>query len=189
MKLVIAQLKAGENLFQFASPQEKWLQDALANLATQGTRVVGPLDVKLSLTNLEPDYYLKGRMVFTVDQTCVRCAETFPLPVEQAFELGLAHVKTAGREAVKPSLSEESEELDIQYFEGNELDLTPLLQEQILLSLPYAPVCSPECKGICQACGTNLNLGVCHCQKKIPVNAFAVLAKTELKSHGRSQET
>lgn len=189
MKLVIAQLKPGENLFHFQSPQEKWLQAAVAPLVAQGAVVTGPIEVQLSLTNLEPDYYLKGRMQFTLDQTCVRCAESFALPVDQAFEMGLAHVKTAGRQTVKPALSEESEELDIQYFEGNELDLTPLLQEQILLSLPYAPVCSPQCKGICQTCGTNLNLGVCHCQKKTPVNAFAVLAQMEAKRHGRSQET
>ncbi len=43
------------------------------------------------------------------------------------------------------------------------IDLTPLAREAILLDLPLAPVCSPDCKGLCPTCGADLNRGSCDC--------------------------
>jgi len=43
------------------------------------------------------------------------------------------------------------------------IDLTPLAREAILLDLPLAPVCSPDCEGLCPTCGADLNAGPCEC--------------------------
>lgn len=175
MKLALAQLKTGQNAFQFNSQADAWVRELEKTLAEQGVKIVGGLNLQLLLTKLEPDYYLKGVMQFDVDQICGRCAETFTLNQMHGFDLGLAHVQTKGRET-KDALSEESEELDVVYFEGNDVDLAPIVEEQVLLSLPYAPVCRPNCKGICQSCGSDLNRGQCQCKKTNPLNPFAGLA-------------
>lgn len=175
MKIGLAQIKTGENPFRDSSQQPGWAKDLVARVAAQGTRIVGPLAVEMVLTKLEPDYYLKGRMEFTVEQACGRCAESFTLPIQHPFELGLAHIKGQGRGS-SDALSEESEELDIHFFEGNELDLGPVLEEQVFLSLPYAPICRTTCRGICQGCGKDLNTGDCRCKKIKALNAFSALA-------------
>ncbi len=180
MKLGLAQLHVGENPFQFSSQADGWVREMVGRLAGQGTKISGPMDIQLQLTKIEPDYYLRGQMVFGVEQVCGRCAETFTLPLKHSVEMGLAHIKTK-KSQVDEVLSEESEELDIVYFEGNEIDLTPILEEQVFLSIPYAPVCRTDCKGICQACGADLNLGRCRCEKTNPLNPFSALA--DLKSH------
>jgi len=43
------------------------------------------------------------------------------------------------------------------------IDLMPLAREAILLDLPLAPVCSPDCRGLCPTCGADLNPGPCQC--------------------------
>ena len=43
------------------------------------------------------------------------------------------------------------------------LDLTPVLRQDFLLSVPMHALCRPDCKGLCPQCGTNLNAGACDC--------------------------
>jgi len=43
------------------------------------------------------------------------------------------------------------------------VDLEPLARESLILDLPLAPVCSEDCKGLCPACGADLNGGDCGC--------------------------
>jgi len=43
------------------------------------------------------------------------------------------------------------------------IDLAPLAREAILLDLPLAPVCAPDCAGLCPVCGADLNDGPCGC--------------------------
>jgi uncharacterized metal-binding protein YceD (DUF177 family) len=177
MKLGLAQLKTGENPLRYSSKEEAWVRELAASVAKEGTKVLGELEIDLTLTNLEPDFFLTGAVRFSAEQVCGRCAESFPLPIIQPIALGLAHVKSAGRGESEDKLSDDSEELDIHYFEGNELDLAPLISEAIFLSIPFAPICRPDCKGICQNCGSNLNMKACSCQNVKPPGVFSRLSE------------
>ena len=42
-------------------------------------------------------------------------------------------------------------------LEGDLIDLEPLLRDQVVLDLPFQPVCWPDCAGLCADCGANLN--------------------------------
>ncbi len=46
---------------------------------------------------------------------------------------------------------------------GDHIDMEPLVREAVLLDLPLAPVCAPDCRGLCPTCGADLNLGDCGC--------------------------
>jgi len=43
------------------------------------------------------------------------------------------------------------------------IDLDPEIREEMMLDYPIKPLCSPNCKGLCQKCGKNLNEGGCSC--------------------------
>jgi uncharacterized protein len=45
----------------------------------------------------------------------------------------------------------------------DKLDLGPLVREAILLELPLAPLCRPDCRGLCPTCGVDRNEEDCHC--------------------------
>jgi uncharacterized protein len=44
------------------------------------------------------------------------------------------------------------------------IDLEPLAREALLVELPLAPLCSPDCQGLCPTCGADLNAGPCSCE-------------------------
>jgi uncharacterized protein len=46
---------------------------------------------------------------------------------------------------------------------GDFVDLAPLAREAIVLALPLAPLCRPDCLGLCVDCGADLNDGPCGC--------------------------
>ncbi len=103
---------------------------------------------------------VKGRIACTLTLTCSKCLEEFTLPVETFLDIELAP------KALMPSASElelTGEDLDIYYYEGDEIDLDPFVYEELMLSIPIKPVCKEDCKGLCETCGGNRNYEECRC--------------------------
>ena len=48
-------------------------------------------------------------------------------------------------------------------FDGDAIDLGPLVRENLLVELPLAPLCRADCAGLCPACGLDRNAGPCSC--------------------------
>jgi uncharacterized protein len=46
---------------------------------------------------------------------------------------------------------------------GDQIDLGSMVREHILLDAPLAPLCRPDCAGLCPTCGIDLNLATCDC--------------------------
>ena len=46
------------------------------------------------------------------------------------------------------------------------LDLEPLAHDACILELPLAPLCGPDCLGLCPECGVNRNHETCTCSEK-----------------------
>jgi uncharacterized protein len=44
-----------------------------------------------------------------------------------------------------------------------ELDLEPVVHDACILELPLAPLCSPDCLGLCPDCGVDRNRESCQC--------------------------
>ena len=68
-----------------------------------------------------------------------------------------------------------ADDLALSYYEGDEIDLTPLVHEQTILALPTRPLCRETCRGLCPRCGANLNSGACGCPAAPPDARLAVL--------------
>jgi uncharacterized protein len=47
---------------------------------------------------------------------------------------------------------------------NDQLDLRPMVREAVLLQLADAPLCRPDCAGLCPVCGTNRNEQPCSCE-------------------------
>ncbi len=43
------------------------------------------------------------------------------------------------------------------------LDPEPMVRDAVVLSMPFAPLCKPDCLGLCERCGGDRNLGECTC--------------------------
>lgn len=113
-----------------------------------------PVKVKALITNLEDHLYMKGNLKAELMPECSRCLQTFKYKMDVDFEEELSN-KDA-----------EEDRGDVLYFEGDFVDLTEIIENNILLSLPMKFLCRKDCKGLCPHCGANLNLGKCKCTNK-----------------------
>ena len=57
----------------------------------------------------------------------------------------------------------DSEEGETYPILGDHIDLEPMVREVLVLGLPMAPVCRPDCAGLCPTCGVDRNRGPCAC--------------------------
>jgi uncharacterized protein len=55
------------------------------------------------------------------------------------------------------------------------VDLGRLARETLLGALPLAPVCRPDCKGLCPTCGADRNNSPCDCAESEPDPRWAAL--------------
>jgi uncharacterized protein len=46
---------------------------------------------------------------------------------------------------------------------GDQIDLGSMIRENLLLEAPIAPLCRPDCAGLCPTCGVDLNIATCDC--------------------------
>jgi len=164
-------------------------------LTEDDAAVVGPLAVSLELTNVEGLVAVTGVLEGTIVRQCVRCLKEYEDPL--AFSIRAAFVrepKSAPRHPkradprkahAKVVDAEQEEELDDQYqYQGNQLELAPMLREHVILSAPMQPLCSEDCLGLCPQCGKNLNEGPCQCAEELPVPTFRVVQVSNRKTGG-----
>ncbi|MBS5873681.1 MAG: DUF177 domain-containing protein [Candidatus Fimivicinus sp.] len=116
---------------------------------------VSPVKVKGEIRNRAGIVSLHLRAAFTYQAPCDRCAAD----TKRDMLTSLEHVLVTHLD------EEDTGEFII--VEGMRLDLTALVWEDILLSLPTKFLCREDCKGLCPMCGKNLNDGSCSCEKPI----------------------
>jgi uncharacterized protein len=74
-----------------------------------------------------------------------------------------------------------ADDLDVFAFDGERVDLEPLFREELVLAVPYAPLCKEDCKGLCSQCGADLNSGACGCRPPIDPRLAALTKLKGLK--------
>ncbi|MCA9680433.1 MAG: DUF177 domain-containing protein, partial [Myxococcales bacterium] len=74
-----------------------------------------------------------------------------------------------------------AEDLDVFAYDGESVDLEPIVREQLVLAVPYAPLCKEDCRGLCPQCGIDRNVETCTCQPPGDPR-FAALGALKLQS-------
>jgi len=102
-----------------------------------------PVEVDVELESLSDGIVVTGVLRSAWRGECRRCLG----PAEGPLEVD---VRELYRRHPKP-------DDDAYEFDGEVLDLRPLVQEALALDLPLAPLCRPDCAGLCPQCGANRN--------------------------------
>ena len=98
---------------------------------------------------------IDGACRLVLEIPCDRCLE----PVATEFDLKFTkNIDLATDDNQIDELDEKN------YIDGYNLDVEKLLYNEILIGWPMKVLCSEDCKGICNTCGQNLNLGTCDCE-------------------------
>lgn len=88
-----------------------------------------PLTFNLKASLLDDEVLVSGSFSIPIDCTCVRCLKTFTKVIE--FDNWTASLAISGEDKAE--------------IHGDCIDLLPLIREDVLLSLPQHPLCSPDC--------------------------------------------
>ena len=117
-----------------------------------------PVSVRLEYYRAGQELFVQGHITGTVYGQCARCVEEYAFGLERDFSVVLVP---------KPDVPTDAElgdeDLDFSSYEGDTVDLSPLIREQMILALPTRPLCEDNCKGLCPQCGINRNLHTCQC--------------------------
>ncbi|BDQ33718.1 YceD family protein [Pseudodesulfovibrio portus] len=114
---------------------------------------------------------VRGTLKGSVNLACDRCAGLFEQEIDVAFDT--FEQLPDGEYDEVPRVREENGQL--------QLDLGAVLWEEFALTLPFKPLCSEECKGICPGCGKDLNTEACVCEQEEGDERLAVFRNLKIK--------
>jgi uncharacterized protein len=118
--------------------------------------------------------HISGRVQSEPQLECSRCLKSFTYGIDTALSINLAPVSAM---ETAPEHELVKGELDMEFYQDDEIEPADFVKEQLLISIPMVPLHSPDCKGLCSVCGTDLNVAHCGCRndKQGEFGAFSVL--------------
>lgn len=134
--------------------------------------LAAPLYSVIELKKEQDKVHLAGELHTVLWLFCARCLEPFcyPLDITMDYVLVPEH-RTPKVEGLKLK----NKDLEIEFFNGAEIDIDHVVNEQIFLNIPIKPLCHPSCAGLCPYCGTNLNKRRCNCKAPSSYPFYEVL--------------
>jgi len=138
------------------------------------SRLAGATSVEGRASRKGEEVRLKGRIHAVVEVACDRCLRPVAGPLAVEFEESFIPLVADAREGEEREL--QATDLHVSVYEGESVDVDELVREQLLLAVPARFVCREDCKGLCPACGADLNAGDCACPRQETDPRWAALA-------------
>ncbi len=107
--------------------------------------------------------------------SCDRCLKGFDLPVRSEFSVAFTRELPEAPEEDEDGLEVSAEEMGLNLYHGDVIELDSVVAEQVILVLPLHPLCDADCRGLCPKCGADLNKDGCGCTQEPFLNKFAAL--------------
>lgn len=104
-----------------------------------------PIDLDLMLEAVVEGVLVTGSATVQLLGECVRCLTK----VSEEIVVDLQELYAYP--------SSETGEEEAGRLEGDLIDLEPLLRDEVVLDLPFQPLCREDCQGLCAECGADLN--------------------------------
>lgn len=111
-----------------------------------------PVHVDLRLEAVMEGVLVTGSAQADLVGECVRCLD----PIEDSVDVRFQELFVYDDDGGASGSSELDDELDVRRLEGDLIDLEPLLRDAVVLALPFQPLCSEDCAGLCPECGERL---------------------------------
>jgi uncharacterized protein len=143
---------------------------------------LGPVHWHGQVVFIDPGYFLRAHLSYEQTLGCDRCLKPIHVPTSSDVELMLVvepkpRHSRGGDERGEHELHER--DLGVVVLEEEVLETQPILIEQLQLNIPMKPLCQPDCRGLCPACGADLNAlpeGRCTCREPETDSRWAALA-------------
>jgi uncharacterized protein len=119
-------------------------------------RLVEPLEGVVHVARTNRGVLLDARLRTAISGTCSRCL----IDIEIPLDLRIAEEVLPSLDIATGQAIDRAAEPDVvRLTDHHELDLEPLVREAISLGEPIAPLCQPDCPGLCITCGARMGPG------------------------------
>lgn len=117
---------------------------------------------------------IKGSVQLRLAAFCTRCLEPVNLSLKGDFFYTMN--PEISREDGGQEIELSANDLEVGFYDNDRIELEPIVTEQVFLQLPIRTICGEGCRGLCPACGNNLNRNACeHTVTMKAESPFAVL--------------
>ncbi|MSQ08425.1 MAG: DUF177 domain-containing protein [Dehalococcoidia bacterium] len=139
----------------------------------------------ITLMRTDRTIMVTGRLAAVTHRTCSRCLEPAVLNLEAEIEEEYHPANTdLGGTQRDSRFEEDSLDPVLLIDDRNDLDLSQVVLELLAGAMPIAPLCQPECRGLCPVCWKDRNKTPCHCRQNTSDPRLAGLAELgSLKAH------
>jgi uncharacterized protein len=165
VKIDLTNIPSEGKEFNFKFAQD-WLKTDF-----EDERILGldaPVSARIKIQPVGKKISIEGSISTSLLLQCDRCLEPYSWDLSNNFRIFLSLSPLTG--GIDVELSED--DLNLEFIQGSFLEPEQVIQEQIILSLPMKTLCSPDCKGLCAICGSNLNVTTCSCSKKYDTKSY-----------------
>ena len=147
---MIAPIDVRDLLRQPGTSREVHLRGAPEDLGTELARVEPdePPEADLLLESVVEGILVSGTLRGSMHLRCARCLKDFTAPFD---------IEVSEMFVVDPDPEGDQYPLDPEGF----VDPEQLVRDTVGLELPFSPLHSPDCQGLCPVCGGDRNLGEC----------------------------
>lgn len=139
-----------------------------------------PLRIQLTVAREFDHIRVEGTVETRAMLSCSRCLAEYEASIAPAFTV--FYIRSSGSpDSEEVELSEQ--DLVSVTLQGDEIDFTDEIANQVFMEIPIKPLCNDECKGLCPRCGSDLNMAECGCGGgSEPTSRFAVLKNLKIHS-------
>lgn len=132
-----------------------------------GTSVefVGNVTGKITLRNIGGEIAAWGHLEATAVRECARCLEMHEAPISFDFS-EVCTFDQIDEPLAYTQVTDDDDPASIPLLDGDTVDLSELVRQLLVLSVPPRSLCTPDCSGLCPHCGTNLNVSQCDCERE-----------------------
>jgi uncharacterized protein len=154
------------DLFELSEPVSDFnveLSPAGINLEEESVRLDKPVKIEGKVKKGIAQTDVEGKIAAEIGIDCTRCLSAAKTALDFPFKVIFVTDENFTQDA---EAELRADDLDVDIFGGDKIDLTELAREQILLNLPARFLCEENCRGLCPKCGANKNTVNCNCEKK-----------------------
>ena len=131
------------------------LSEALDGLDGSVQEVLKPPRAAGSVTNRAGVLTFSAIVDADLGCVCARCLAEYEYPVHQQF---VAYLTEESENGANP---------DGYFLQGDKIDIGEIISTEFILGLDERFMCRPDCAGLCEMCGADLNLEDCSCKAEV----------------------
>lgn len=155
MRIDVRELESGPLRMSGEIPQQE------LNLDPNDLKVWGKIPVALTAEKAGREVRIRGQIQAEVVLLCSRCLEPIRISLTPQFD---QFYQRAGSAHLVGEIALQEKDTEIAFFQGDFIEVSDIVREQIVLAVPMKPMCREDCQGLCPFCGRNRNQEACDCR-------------------------